>query len=147
MSALLEVKDPAKKRAAVLTVVRDVVSAIGSGSFTQRIKTCAGVIPDAEFSDLLQSPDIEGHAAFISKFSSNCVSDLRLACMVTNDHALFKELQLGTIDAANDEPFRRLLGCPLDEVEVRRLGDNKFIASVRIKMFQKRMRTQKVVVQ
>lgn len=46
--------------------------------------------------------------------------------------------------SAKDE-LRCFLGGPPDEIEVRELGDNKFIASVRISMFQKRMRiTQKV---
>ncbi|KAG0704520.1 hypothetical protein DFH29DRAFT_373831 [Suillus ampliporus] len=53
---------------------------------------------------------------FISQISSVCSSDLRLACMTASDHALFTRLELGGYNDRKDEPLRRPLGCPSDEI-------------------------------
>jgi len=110
---LSRLKDPAEKRAAVLSLIHAIVSTTPPSFAPIDI---AATLPAAEFSDLLQSPNIEGHTAmywaivnnrkeafsawakFISELSSDCVSDLRLACMVTSDHGLFTELHLGNTD-------------------------------------------------
>jgi len=168
----------------VLSRIRDIVSAPGftPSSVAPVVNACTAVLSAADFSDLLQTPNIEGHtalywaivnnrreafsvfAAFISEFSSVCSSDLHLACMATSDHALFMQLNLAKVDckcmvvlptyecincincvAPKDEPLRRSLGCPPDEVQVNEglrdgLGKNqKFVAYCRIRMFQKRM--------
>jgi hypothetical protein len=102
---------------------------------------------------------------FIPKFSLMCSSDLRLACMTTSDHALFVQLNLGTKNncecnahparehyftaqsAAKDEPLRRSLGLP-DEIQVHEgdgLDGNKFVASLRVRMCQRRVRITKEV--
>ncbi|OAX41926.1 hypothetical protein K503DRAFT_832877 [Rhizopogon vinicolor AM-OR11-026] len=161
----LELKDSAKKRrAAVLTLIREVVrvSATPFPFTSERIKACSDILPGAEFSDLLQTPNIEGHTAmywaivnnrreafsalavFIPKFSFKCVSDLRLACMITSDNTLFTELHLGKINA-KEESFRSLLCCTPDVIEVYELGNNKFITCFQIMMFQKRMRAAQKV--
>ncbi|KAG2156033.1 hypothetical protein DEU56DRAFT_765238 [Suillus clintonianus] len=152
---------PSGKKLTALSRIRDIVSApdITPSSVSLIVDACAASLPAAELSDLLQSPNIEGHtalywaiinkrqetfsvlAAFISKFSSVCSSDLRLACMATNNQALFAQLGLGRSDS-KDEPLRRSLGCPPDEVQVHEgdgLGENQFIACLRIRMFQKRL--------
>jgi len=102
----------------VLSSIRDIVSApdFTPSSVAPIVDACAAALPATEFSNLLQTPNIAGHTAlywaivnnrreafsafagFISQFSSVCSSDLRLACMVTSDHALFMQLNLGTID-------------------------------------------------
>ncbi|KAG2040947.1 hypothetical protein BDR03DRAFT_1089594 [Suillus americanus] len=61
--------------------------------------------------------------------------------MVTDDQALFSRLNLGNINS-KDEPLRGSLGCSPDEVQVDSgdgLGENKFIACLRIRKFQKRL--------
>jgi hypothetical protein len=102
----------------VLSRVRDLVSApdFTPSSAAKIVDDCAAALPNEEFSDLLQTSNIEDHTALywaivndrleafsalagaISEFSSNCYSDLRLACMITNDQALFAQLNLGNFN-------------------------------------------------
>ncbi|KAG2124816.1 hypothetical protein DEU56DRAFT_983470 [Suillus clintonianus] len=147
-----------------LCCIRDIVSqppGFGTpSSVTSAVNACAATLPAAEFSDLLQTRNIEGHTAlywaivnnrpetfsflagFISQFSSDCSSDLRLACMTTSDNELFTRLNLGgNSNDPKDEPLRRSLGCPADEIQVAGSEPNQFVASFRIRMFQKRLRT------
>lgn len=149
------------KHITVLSRIRDIVSIpdITSSDVALIVDECAASLSVAEFSDLLQSPNIEGHTAlywaivnkrrealsafavFITKFSSICSSDLRFACMATHDQALFAQLGLGYSDA-KDEPLRRSLGCSPDDVQVHEgdgLGENQFIACIRIRMFRRRL--------
>jgi hypothetical protein len=151
-----------QKYATVLSRIRDIVSApdiIDTPSVAPIVNACATSLSVAEFSDLLQSPNIEGHTAlywaivneqqgafsaftvFITKFSPVCSSDLRLACVATHNQALFMQLGLGYSDT-KDEPLRRSLGCPPDDVQVHEgdgLGENQFVAGIRIRMFRKRL--------
>ncbi|KAG1763934.1 hypothetical protein EDD22DRAFT_885196 [Suillus occidentalis] len=151
----------------VLSCIRDVVSApdFTPSSVLPIINACAAALSAAEFSDLLQAHNIEGHTAlywaivnerqeaisalsgFIPKFSAACSSDLRLACMTAGDQALFSQLNLGNLNS-KDEPLRRSLGCSPDEVQVDPgdgLGENQFIARLLIRKFQKRLLTTKDV--
>ncbi|KAG1750525.1 uncharacterized protein EDB91DRAFT_1244106 [Suillus paluster] len=148
-----------QKQKAVLSRIRDIVSSpdFTPSSVAPAVSACAADLPAAVFSYLLQTPNIEGHTAlywaivndrreafsafiaFIPRFSSVCASDLRLACMATNDQALFAHLNLGNFQSLKDEPLRRSLGCPPDEVQVYEGNEpNKFVACIRIRMFQKR---------
>lgn len=99
----------------VLSRIRDLV--VGPNytpsSVAPIINSCAVTLSAAKFSNLLQSCKIEGHSAiywaivnkrpeafsafipFMSKLSSGCQSDLRRACMVVSNHALFIQLNLG----------------------------------------------------
>ncbi|KAG1866650.1 hypothetical protein DFJ58DRAFT_698876 [Suillus subalutaceus] len=151
-----------QKQTTVLSRIRDIVSApdiIDTPSVALIVDACTASLSVAEFSDLLQSPNIEGHTAlywaivnkrqeafsafavFITKFSPVCSSDLRLACVATHNQALFVQLGLGYNDP-KDEPLRRSLGCPPDDVQVHEgdgLGENQFIACIHIRMFRKRL--------
>ncbi|KAG2045175.1 hypothetical protein BDR03DRAFT_26272 [Suillus americanus] len=149
---------------AVLSHIRDIVSVPNFIPVAPIVNTChAAALLPAEFSNLLQNPNIEGHtamywavmngqreafsafAAYIPQFSSVCSSDLRLACMSTSNHALFMELNLGRVINSKDVSLRCFLGCPPDEVQVHDKGDrmckNQFVACFHIRMFQKRLRT------
>ncbi|KAG1845498.1 hypothetical protein DFJ58DRAFT_893663 [Suillus subalutaceus] len=148
---------------AVLSHIHDIVSFPNFMPVAPIINTFAAALLPAEFSDLLQNPNIEGHtamywavvngqreafsvfAAHIPQFSSVCSSDLRLACMSTSNHALFMQLNLGHVINSKDESLRHFLGCPPDEVQVHdkgdRMGKNQFVACFCIRMFQKRLRT------
>ncbi|KAG1816871.1 uncharacterized protein BJ212DRAFT_1577010 [Suillus subaureus] len=154
-----------QKQKSALSRICDLVSPPGftPSSVTQVANTCAATLPPAVFSHLLQTPNIEGHAAlywaivnnqqeafsifaaFIPQFSSVCCSDLCLACMVISDQELFTQLNLGCYPH-KDELLRRSLGCPPDEVEVHK-GDKpcQFVACMRIRMFQKRLRIRQEV--
>ncbi|KAG1750434.1 uncharacterized protein EDB91DRAFT_1244018 [Suillus paluster] len=130
-------------------------------SVARIIISCADAFSAAEFSNLVQKPNIEGRTAlywaimdhrrealsvltlFISKFSRVRSFDLRLACMTVNDRALFTQLNLGGKINSKDEPLRCCLGCRPDEIQVQQgdgLGENHFVASFRFRIFQKRMR-------
>ncbi|KAG1751831.1 hypothetical protein EDB19DRAFT_1203318 [Suillus lakei] len=152
-----------KQKQTTLSRIRDIVSApdYTPSSVTSILNACAATLPAAELSHLLQALNTEGHtvmywaivnhrqeafwafAAFIPQFSSDCRRDLRFACMSTSDHALFTQLNLGHVFYPEDESLRLFLHCPPDEVQVHDTGDrlckNQFVASVHIRMFQKRL--------
>ncbi|KAG1756551.1 uncharacterized protein EDB91DRAFT_23151 [Suillus paluster] len=150
-------------RATVLSLIRDMVSTpdFTPASITPIVNACAAALPAAEFTDVLQTPNIEGHTAmywaivnnrpqvlwalfkFIPRYTSAAASDVRLACMTTSDHALFMKLNLKGNSNCKDEPLNRSLGCPPDEIQVHEgdgLPENQFTANFRIRMFQKRLR-------
>ncbi|KAG0706281.1 hypothetical protein DFH29DRAFT_996181 [Suillus ampliporus] len=149
----------------VLSRIRDLVTTANftTSSVTPIVDSCAAALPAAEFSNLLQTPNIEGHTAlywaivnnrrealsafarFISQLSPTCSADLRLACMGTSDHALFTQLNLGSNISAEDESLRRFLGCPPDEIQVHECDENKFIVLFRFSMWQKRVHATKNV--
>ncbi|KAG2741107.1 hypothetical protein P692DRAFT_20907743 [Suillus brevipes Sb2] len=150
------------KRTVVLSRIRDIVLTPNiTPSSISIVNACAADLTTKAFSKLLQTPNIEGHSAlywaivnnqrqvllafapYISECSPACSSELRLACMITSDHASFMQLKLADIDAKG-EALRRALGCPPDEMEVHETvkvgNDHQFVASFCIKMFQKRLR-------
>ncbi|KAG1754534.1 hypothetical protein EDB19DRAFT_661695 [Suillus lakei] len=148
-------------RTTVLSLIRDMVSTpdFTPSSVDPIVDACATSLPAAEFRALLQESNIEGHTplywavvnnrpralqAFlklIPVYTSTCLSDMRLACMATSDHALFRELRLNTVLNCKDQPLRRSLGCTPDEIQVHGGdGQNQFIAHMQIRMFQKRLR-------
>ncbi|KAG2157331.1 hypothetical protein DEU56DRAFT_764036 [Suillus clintonianus] len=156
-------------RTTVLSLIRDMVSApdFTPSSVVPIVDACAASLPAAEFTNLLQTSNIEGHTAlywaivnnrrealvaffrFIPKYTSTSYSDLRLACMATSDHALFMNLKLYAVANNRDEPLKRSLGCPPDEIEVHGgNSQNQFTVDMQIRMFQKRLRiAQKMVVE
>ncbi|KAG2089606.1 uncharacterized protein F5147DRAFT_38952 [Suillus discolor] len=95
-----------KKRTAVLSRIRDIVLAPDFilSSVVPNVNACAAALPATEFSKLLKQLNIEGHTAlywaivnnrpqalwtfikFISGTSPSVSSDLRIACMITNDY-------------------------------------------------------------
>ncbi|KAG1862678.1 hypothetical protein F4604DRAFT_1957370 [Suillus subluteus] len=153
---------PAVSASTLQTCILDIVSAPDLTPFSVApiVDACSTTFSAAEFSDFLQTLNIEGHTAlywaivnerreaftallkFTPELSSVCSSDLRLACMITNDQALFAQLNLGDTNP-KDGPLRRSLGCPPDDVQVHSgdgLGENHFVAHFRIRKFQKRIR-------
>ncbi|KAG1789893.1 uncharacterized protein HD556DRAFT_1395711 [Suillus plorans] len=159
-------------RASVLSRIREIVSSpdFTLSSVAPIITSCAATLRAAEFSNLIQEPNIEDHTVlywtiinnrrealweftkFISKFSPACSSDLHLACMIVNDHDLFMQLKLGD----NDGSLRRMLSCleancSLDDLQVHEghgMGENYFFAHFVFRMFQKRLRIrQKLAVE
>lgn len=154
-----------KRKVVVLSRIRDLVCTPNfiPSSIAPVIETCItqGALSPAEFSAFLQLPFIEGHsamywailnhrrevlsafAAHIPRFLLFCVVDMRLACKIINDQASFAQLNLGYVSNSTDEPLRRFLNCPPDEIQVQDTGDglfeNKFVACLCIRMFQKRL--------
>ncbi|KAG0698555.1 hypothetical protein DFH29DRAFT_89764 [Suillus ampliporus] len=159
-SSLRRKQKQEQKWKTVLTCICDIVSApdFTPSSVVPIVNTCAAALTAAEFSSLLQTPNIEGHMAlywaivndrreavaalsgFIAEFSSVCFTDLRLACMSTNDQALFAQLNLGKVNS-EEKLLKRSLGWS-DAVEVHAgdgLGEHQFVALLRIRKFQRRL--------
>ncbi|KAG1784580.1 uncharacterized protein HD556DRAFT_1280364, partial [Suillus plorans] len=149
-----------KKRTAVLSRIRDIVLAPDFilSSVVPNVNACAAALSATELSKLLKQLNIEGHTAlywaivnnrpqalwtffkFISGTSPFVFSDLRIACMITNDYTMFKELRFGNL---SDRRSRCFLGCLPDEVQVHTCNEptNQFDVVFQIRMFQKRLRT------
>ncbi|KAG2355212.1 hypothetical protein BDR07DRAFT_1426914 [Suillus spraguei] len=158
----LQSKD--KRRCAVLSRIREIVSPDFTLAPAPIVKACAAALPAVQFSMLLQTPNIEDHTAlywailnnrreaflelskFIPEFLPACSSDLRLACMIANDHDLFMLLNLGDKFNLEDRSSRCMLGCPRDDVQVHEadgVGKSHFSVHFVFRMFQKRLRITK----
>ncbi|KAG1885396.1 hypothetical protein F4604DRAFT_1725958 [Suillus subluteus] len=152
-----------QKRAAVLSRIRDIVLApnFNPSSVTSNLNACAAALPAAELANILTQLNIEGHTAlywaimnnrpqafwafdkFISAgpYSSVCTSDLRIAFMITSNHAMFAQLSSANW-AIENRRLRSCLGCPPDKIRVHTCDEptNQFNVVMRIRMFQKRLR-------
>ncbi|OJA12568.1 hypothetical protein AZE42_09268 [Rhizopogon vesiculosus] len=121
------------------------------------VESCSAALPAAKFSDLLQKNYIEGHTtiywaivdgrkeallAFVRFISQiQCPDNLHLACMVTNDHALFTQLNLGRdMIGAKGETLKRSLLCSPQENHEVGVDEDRFVVSFRFKMCRKRLR-------
>ncbi|KAG1858803.1 hypothetical protein DFJ58DRAFT_913284 [Suillus subalutaceus] len=153
-----------QKRAAVLSRIRDIVLApdFTPSSLTSNVNACAAALPAAELSNILTQLNIEGHTALYwaivnnrpeafwaleeltSWYPSDCTYDLRIACTITSDHEMFTQLYLGG-RAREDRLLTGFLSCPPDEIQVHTCDElaNQFNVVLRIRMFQKRLRTTK----
>ncbi|KAG1858795.1 hypothetical protein DFJ58DRAFT_744837 [Suillus subalutaceus] len=127
-------------------------------SVTSNVNACAAALPAAELSNILTKLNIEGHTALYwaivnnrpeafwalkeltSCYSSDCISDLCIACTITSDHEMFTQLNLGSY--SEDRRLREFLGCPQDEIQVHTCDGtaNQFKVVFQIGMFQKRLR-------
>ncbi|KAG2089615.1 uncharacterized protein F5147DRAFT_780569 [Suillus discolor] len=151
-----------KKCTAVLSRIRDIVLGhdLTPECMLPNILVCAAALgPGAEFFKILLKRNIKGHTALYwvivnnrlqvfwalheftySYYSPVCKDDLRNACMITSNHAIFSQLALGI--RSEDMRFRRFLGCPSDQIQVHTCDEsaNQFNVVLRIGMFQKRLR-------
>ena len=104
----------ARTTASVLSRIRDLVTGPNytPSSVAPIVDYCAASLSASEFSNLLQSLNVWDHTAmywaivydrrealsalvgYISQISPDCADDLRLACMLVNDHPLFTQLGL-----------------------------------------------------
>jgi hypothetical protein len=104
-----------QSRITALSRIRELVTGpdVTPSSVAPIVNSCAADLSAAKFSVLLQSRNVEGHSAiywalmndkpealsaftgFISKISSSCRSELRIACMETSNNAAFMQLNLG----------------------------------------------------
>ncbi|KAG1858784.1 hypothetical protein DFJ58DRAFT_744828 [Suillus subalutaceus] len=162
-SSIFSFRRMKQKRAAVLSRIRDIVLApnFNPSSVTPNLNACAAALPAAEFSNILTHLNIEGHTAlcwaivnnrpqafwafekFISgsTYSSVCASDLCIAFMITSNNAMFAHLS--SASTIEDRRLRSCLGCPPDEIRVHTCDEptNQFNVVMRIRIFQKRLRT------
>ncbi|KAG1885758.1 hypothetical protein F4604DRAFT_1727960 [Suillus subluteus] len=133
-----------QKRTAVLSRIRDIVLApsFTPSSVTPIVNACAAALPAAELSNILTQLNIEGHTALYWTIVNNrpqaflCLH-LRIACMITSNHATFTQLNLGRqrpliwILGSEQMRLRGLLGCPPDGIQVHTCDEltNQFCES------------------
>ncbi|KAG1857482.1 hypothetical protein F4604DRAFT_1685177 [Suillus subluteus] len=116
---------------AVLSRIHDIVLTpnFTPSSAISIINACAADLTPRRFSKLLQTPNIEGHTALYWAIVNNKREVLSAFAAFVSEY--------------KGEALRRSLGCPPDELEVHETGrvdnDYQFAASVRIRMFQKRL--------
>ncbi|OAX34475.1 hypothetical protein K503DRAFT_859182 [Rhizopogon vinicolor AM-OR11-026] len=138
----------------VLFCIRDLVTAADftPSSVAPIVNTCAAALSPAEFSDLLQSLNIDDHTAIywaivncrreaISAFANVGCLPFRLA----HGMHVFTQLNLlRTIGQPMTKSLIRSLGCPPDEIEVHEADKpdamHRFVTLFRFKMCQKRLR-------
>lgn len=160
----------------VLNLVRDLVkqqpSPPGASGILQSCEeACAA--HDVSFSHLLQEKSIEGHipiywsiikrpseptnaddpdlvTALLSHsapLTAATVSEIRHACLLTSDQALFQRLRLSPEFSPLSGTDEMLLGgsIPPDEIEIEDVDNNggAFVAQLKILAFQKRMRVSR----
>jgi hypothetical protein len=110
-------------RTTVLSLIRDMVSTLDfiPSTVGPIMDACAASLPAAEFTALLQESNIEGHTPlywavvnnrpearlalyrFITRYTPDCFNDVRLACMATSDHAMFRMLKLTSVSCYSCE--------------------------------------------
>ncbi|KAG2136793.1 hypothetical protein BD769DRAFT_384581 [Suillus cothurnatus] len=155
-------------RQTVISLIRDLVatSTTDNSAATPILASCASALSPSSFSALLQQPTFEGHTPiywailnrhayilpdmlqYAGPLSNACVADIRLACLASGDQLLFGKLRRGEL------PFiitlradALVLGSTsADEIDVREVdGEAAFSASMKIRLWQKRMRVAGVV--
>lgn len=160
----------------MIGLVRDLVREQNSGHGASGIlDSCAEACNayDLSLSSTLQEKSIEGHTPIYwaivkrpaeppnpddydlvtallfhsSPLTSTTVSDIRLACLMTSDQALFQRLRLSPVFSPLSGTDEMLLGgsIPQDTISVGDVeGDaSAFVANFEILSFQKRMRVSK----
>ncbi|KAG2353645.1 hypothetical protein BDR07DRAFT_1495915 [Suillus spraguei] len=161
-SSIFSFRRMKQKRAAVLSRIRDMVLApnFTPSSVIPNVNACAAALSIAEFSKILTQLNIEGHTALywaivnnrpqalwalwnklIGKYyPSDCLLDLRIACMIISDNAIFRQLSLES--SGEGGHIRGFLGCPPDKIEVHVCDTptNQFNVALQIRMFQKSLR-------
>ncbi|KZP28437.1 hypothetical protein FIBSPDRAFT_917664 [Athelia psychrophila] len=84
-----------------------------------------------------------------SPLTSSTVSDIRLACLMNSDHALFQRLRMSPVFSPMSGSDEILLGggIPQDTIDVKDVDDDAsaFVMHCSIMAFQKRMRVSKKI--
>ncbi|KAL0058107.1 hypothetical protein AAF712_015229 [Marasmius tenuissimus] len=164
-------------RTTVLGIIRDVVKQDIDGGVDPRgiLESCHAACTDEAipFSALLQEKSIEDHTpiywaivnrntksesepdllmsllAYAAPLEPATVSEIRLACLITSDQALFQRLRLSPEFASLSGTDQMVLsgGMAPDEVEVLEASSDEgaFVVDIKMMQFQKRMRVSNEV--
>lgn len=155
-------------RQTVISLIRDLVatSTTDNSAATPILASCASALSPSSFSAILQQPTFEGHTPiywailnrhthilpdmlqYAGPLNNACVADIRLACLASGDQLLFGKLRRGElpfIPALRADAL--VLGSTsTDDIDVREVdGEAAFSASIKIRLWQKRMRVAGVV--
>lgn len=155
-------------RQTVISLIRDLVatSTTDNSAAAPILASCASALSPLSFSALLQQPTLEGHTPiywailnrhthilpdmlkYAGPLNNPCVADIRLACLASGDQLLFGKLRRG------ESPFITTLrtdalvlgSTSADDIDVREVdGEAAFSASIKIRLWQKRMRVAGLV--
>ncbi|KAG1774576.1 hypothetical protein EV702DRAFT_517518 [Suillus placidus] len=157
-------------RQTVISLIRDLVAtstmATDNSAATPILASCASALSPSSFSALLQQPTFDGHTpiywAILNRhthvlpdmlqhagpLTNPCVADIRLACLASGDQLLFGKLRRGELPFLTTLRADALvLGCTsADDIDVREVdGEAAFSASIKIRLWQKRMRVAGLV--
>ncbi|KAJ7116083.1 hypothetical protein C8R44DRAFT_855254 [Mycena epipterygia] len=150
-------------RATVLGLVRDLVKSQAPDTAISILQSCAAACAanNLSLSAVLQEKSVEGHTplywAIIKRPAADAndlltalltlssplnpatTSDVRLACLLTSDQALFQQLRASPIFAPLSTTDALLLDAPADTLRVESAGD-AFAVDFALARFQRRMR-------
>ncbi|KAG2124230.1 hypothetical protein DEU56DRAFT_917103 [Suillus clintonianus] len=155
-------------RQTVISLIRDLVATTTSdySAATPILASCASALTPSSFSTLLQQPTFEGHTPiywailnrhthilpdmlqYAGPLNNSCVADVRLACLASGDQVLFGKLRRGELPFMTTLRADALvLGCTsADDIDVHEVdGEAAFSASIKIRLWQKRMRVAGLV--
>ncbi|KAG2158767.1 uncharacterized protein EDB93DRAFT_1120092 [Suillus bovinus] len=155
-------------RQTVISLIRDLVATTttDNSAATPILASCASALSPPSFSTLLQQPTLEGHTPiywailnrhtdilpdmlqYAGPLNNACVTDIRLACLASGNQLLFGKLRRGEL------PFQTTLradalvlgSTSADDINVHEVdGEAAFSASIKIRLWQKRMRVAGLV--
>lgn len=131
------------------------------------LASCASALSPSSFSTLLQQPTFEGHTPiywailnrhahilpdmlqYAGPLNNACIADIRLACLASGDQVLFGKLRRGELPFITTlaRADTLILGSTsADDIDVREVdGEAAFSASIKIRLWQKRMRVAGLV--
>ncbi|KAG0695556.1 hypothetical protein DFH29DRAFT_265240 [Suillus ampliporus] len=158
-------------RQTVISLIRDLVASPStttsdSAAAAPILASCASALSPSSFSALLQHPTFEQHTPiywailnrhthilpdmlrYAGPLNHACIADIRLACLASGDQVLFGKLRRGELPfLTTPKPDALVLGStPADDVDVKEVdGEAAFSASIKIRLWQKRMRVAGVV--
>ncbi|KAG1895316.1 uncharacterized protein F5891DRAFT_674503 [Suillus fuscotomentosus] len=154
-------------RQTIISLIRDLVATTTDNSAaTPILASCASALPPSSFSALLQQPILEGHTPiywailnrhthilpdmlqYAGPLNNACVADIRLACLASGDQLLFGKLRRGELPFITTLRADALVlgSTSADDIDVHEVdGEAAFSASIKIRLWQKRMRVAGLV--
>ncbi|KAG2033160.1 hypothetical protein BDR03DRAFT_1014525 [Suillus americanus] len=155
-----------KTRQTVISLIRDLVatSTTDNSAATPILASCASALSPPSFSAILQQSTFEGHTPiywailnrhthilsdmlqYAGPLNNACIADIRLACLASGDQASALSYLLCFWPDAQDPDALVLGSTSADDIDVREVdGEAAFSASIKIRLWQKRMRVAGVV--
>ncbi|KAG1745618.1 hypothetical protein EDB19DRAFT_1906134 [Suillus lakei] len=155
-------------RQTVISLIRDLVTATTSdnSAATPILASCASALSPSSFSALLQHPTFDGHTPiywailnrhthilpdmlrYAGPLNKACIADIRLACLASGDQVLFGKLRRGELPFLTTLRADALVlgSTSADDIDVHEVdGEAAFSASIKIRLWQKRMRVAGLV--
>ncbi|KAG1744743.1 hypothetical protein EDB19DRAFT_1694103 [Suillus lakei] len=154
-------------RQTVISIIRDLVTTTSDYSAaTPILASCASALSPTSFSALLQHSTFDGHTPiywaivnrhthilpdmlqYAGPLNNPCIADIRLACLASGDQVLFGKLRRGELPFLTTLRADALVlgSTSADDIDVHEVdGEAAFSASIKICLWQKRMRVAGLV--